>query len=97
MIRTLIIAFNFESIAIENSDRNIIIAFLKLLRRKGHTIIIWSNLSEENIRGKIESIALNDYIDFIIRKDNAISEGLYPDIIFDANDISLPDSVTVTI
>ena len=80
------IAFDVKGTLTENGlARTEIVEILKALKRKGHTIIVWSGESQQYVENVVAELGISEYVDICASKLDLMSENLpeRPDIAFD--------------
>ncbi len=78
----------------DESETQTMISFLKLLKKAGHFIIIWSGDDLDEIKRFIAEYHLESFIDSAISKLSASQDNL-PDIAFDDSDFAYLAKVAV--
>lgn len=92
------IAFELNCVIGRELDRefNSIISFIKILKRAGHVIILWSESELDEIQIFVKENKLTGYIDIVASKSSIREENI-PDIAFDCEEDVISRLVTINI
>lgn len=82
---------------IDTEETNAVINFLKILKKAGHFIIVWSGDDIDDINKFIDEYKLTDYIDIACNKLDIDLKDM-PDVAFDDSEFAyLAKKVTIKI
>lgn len=90
------IAFDVHGTLIRPTEEETlaVVEFLKILKRAGHYIIVWSGDDIEQIEPVIKELKIQNFVDLITTKINFKE---LPDIAFDDNEFAFSNKVTIKV
>lgn len=93
------IAFNLDDVLRRDNseERAVMIGFLKILKKSGHFIIVWSGNEKLNMKKIVEENNLTDFVDLALNKHD-LQQNYAPDVVFEENElISIEKQVNILI
>ncbi len=90
------IAFDVQGTLIRsNKDESIVmVEFLKILKKAGHYIIVWSGDDVERTKSIIKQLGIEEFVDFVTSKLNTKD---YSDVAFDDNEFAFSRKATIKV